>query len=414
MQDLDAGPPASAVAPQDAARTGPSAPAWPPMVPTEQIAVATTVGAFRALKQRWIALTDAHALPTHVFQQFGWIDQWLRYYSDSCRDGDLAIGTAERDGQLVLVMPLFIQRIAGVRCLKWAGDPVTQYGDIVVGETADPMRLISSVFDAVISEARADVCFLQRVRSDSQIAPFLDHLGASVSDPNEAPFLDLTQFADFDAFIDSRFSRRKQREHKRLRRRLDETGTVHIAHDLTGAQAGDVAADAIRLKRDWLAAKSLASKALTDERSLAFMRGVAADETNTIATHVGALTSDGALAAAQIGFPYKRRLSLHVIVYDLQFQRAAPGLAHLRAGITKAFEDGVQAIDLLAPTADYKRDWATGAIPVADYTYAATSKGRAFAALYLKHLRPWLKKIAPRVPLALRKMVRSTVASVGF
>ncbi|MEL7304129.1 MAG: GNAT family N-acetyltransferase, partial [Pseudomonadota bacterium] len=264
-----------------------------------------------------------------------------------------------------------------------------------------------------IRAPRADAIFLQRVRDDANIRPFLERLGALGTEANQAPYIDLSGFASFEDYDGAMFTRRKQRERKRLRRRLDEMGPVTLDRGLTGEAARAGATAAIVLKRRWLAEKSLASKALTDDRSLGFMADIAADAESGVDTRVNVLKSGETTAGAQIGFAYKGTLSMHVIVYDLRFQKAGVGVLHLADKIEQAFEDGLDRIDLLAPTADYKRTWATGAVGVSDYCYGANRRGRLFVSLYLKRIRPVLKTIAPMVPLSLRKQIRTVAASVG-
>ncbi|MEO0673018.1 MAG: hypothetical protein AAFZ05_13445, partial [Pseudomonadota bacterium] len=200
--------------------------AWPVFETDDEIFVIRTADEILALEADWTRLADQHARPSHVFQQFGWARQWLASFGGHHTAADLAVGIARRDGELILVLPLFVQRIAGARCLKWLGDPVGQYGDLIVADVPDRLRLISAVFDAVLGEARADAIFLQRVRDDANIRPFLERLGALGTEPNEAPYIDLSGFASFEDYDGAMFTRRKQRERKRLRRRLDEMGPV--------------------------------------------------------------------------------------------------------------------------------------------------------------------------------------------
>ncbi len=388
---------------------------WPVLDHADDITVVHTAEELLALEADWTRLADRHARPSHVFQQFGWARRWLsEFRSVSATEPSLAVGVARRNGEAVLILPLFVQRIAGARCLKWLGDPVGQYGDLIIADVPDRLRLISAVFDAVVSEPRADAVFLQRVRDDADIASFLAKLGAAEQDRNEAPYIDLTAFSSFDAYDNATFTRRKQRERKRLRRRLEELGPVRLESDLKADAARAAASEAIVLKRRWLAEKSLASKALTDDRSLNFMAEIAADPSSGVDTRVNVLKSGETTAGAQIGFAYKGTLSMHVIVYDTRFQKAGVGVLHLADMIERAFDEGLEQIDLLAPTADYKRTWATGALGVADHCYGVNRRGRLFVSFYLKRIRPLLKAIAPMVPLSLRKHVRGVAASAGF
>ena len=53
------------------------------------------------------------------------------------KGAELAIVTARRNGSLVMVWPLVLERSNGLSTLSWMGDPVSQYGDVLVDDLAD-------------------------------------------------------------------------------------------------------------------------------------------------------------------------------------------------------------------------------------------------------------------------------------
>ena len=59
------------------------------------------------------------------------------------------------------------------------------------------------------------------------------------------------------------------------------------------------------------------------------------------------------------------------------------GLLHLEATIAKAFEQGQQRFDLLAPRHDYKMEFADGVMGVSDYSLAVSPLGRLYVDLYV-------------------------------
>src|SRR6478609_4610579 len=79
---------------------------------------------------------------SQIFQTFNWNWHWSNHYLPSPSDEaapSLAIVTGRRDGRLVMVWPLTTERVAGLSQLAWMGDPVSQYGDILVEPEAVPL-----------------------------------------------------------------------------------------------------------------------------------------------------------------------------------------------------------------------------------------------------------------------------------
>ena len=66
---------------------------------------------------------------------------------------------------------------------------------------------------------------------------------------------------------------------------------------------------------------------------------------------------------------------------------------------------GLERIDLLAPKADYKVDWADGTVAVVDHAIGLSAKGRLFARVYLGFVRERLKAGVERMPHKVRQMM---------
>lgn len=372
------------------------------------LSIVDTCAGFDALETEWNALFDRVDRGASLFQSYNWCWHWTRHYLlPAGTRMRLAIVTARRGGELVLVWPLVIERIAGLSQLVWMGGPAAQYGEALVDPAIDAKRVLAEAHRHLVSNVRADLLRLRLVRSDAAIADHLVAVGARITQTYEAPYLDLASARNFQDY-ETRYPAKARKNRRRLLRRLDERASVRFEDLRGGAAAGQMAAAAIRLKRQWLADRNLVSKALASERTLAFLADLAQTSVKPVGCEVSVLRSGSDIASIQIGFRNHDRLALHVIVFDLAFEKAGAGVLHLEHCIAQAFKDGVGVLDLLAPRSDYKMDWADGTAPVADYALPLTLKGRLFVEAYLLRLRPRLKRVAPFLPKVLRRLASTS------
>lgn len=392
------------------AAMGQSAMANSVVVGTE-VAFISDRAAFDALEDDWNRLFLRAGRSTQYFQTFNWLWHWSNHYFSAAAKRwattRLAIVTVRRHGELVLVWPLVMERTAGLDCLTWMGRPVTQYGDILVDPAADDsMELIRTSWDCILARLAPDIVRLRKVRDDAAIAPFLAQIGATESERQSAPYLDLESAPDFETY-EQRYSAKARKNRRRQMRRLDERGRAHFSSDRGGAVARELARLALLLKLAWLKDRGLVSPALADHRMTGFFADVAECRIRDTGCRVSALTSAGEAAAIEIAFECKGRRLVHVIVYGLKFDKAGAGNLLVEESVRRAKAEGIETFDLLAPGDAYKLDWADGSVGVADYAVPVSWAGRAYTALYLGAVRKCLKTGLAAMPASLRRVVAS-------
>jgi CelD/BcsL family acetyltransferase involved in cellulose biosynthesis len=360
-----------------------------------------------ALEADWNALFDRAGMPHQAFQTFNWCWSWAQTFltteATTDRGSRLAILTGRCDNRLVTLWPMVIETHGGLRELSWLGEPVSQYGDVLLDPAlAHPDAVLRAAWDHLATTLKPDLARLRKVRADAAIAPLLQGLGSLRSAELEAPFIDLTRAADFAAY-EERFPTRARRNRRRQMRRLEETGKVCFRHLDQGTEATAFATQGIELKRRWLIDQGQVSPALADVRMQRFMALVASGGPRTPATRVSVLQSDDKAAAIQIGFTCKNTRILHVIVYDRAFEKTAAGVLNLEEAIRHGFTEGLARIDLLAPKAAYKMEWADGAVGIADHAIGLSITGKLYARVYLGMVRDRLKGAVERLPQGLRR-----------
>ena len=374
----------------------------------EAFEVITTRAAFDALEPEWNALFARGASCTQVFQSFNWCWHWANHYLPKhpapC---PLAIVTARRDGQLIMIWPLVVTRAAGLKQVAWLGDPVSQYGDIVVDGVADQADLIRRGWRYVATTLGADIARLTKVRADAAVAPLLAEIGARITATEEAPFADLKKAGSIETFL-SRFNAKTLKNQRRKTRRLEERGALsYDYHDTSTDEtpARDAIIAGLTLKRAWLNDKGLVSRAFADSRIEAFFAAAVTSRERPAGVAVSMLRTGGEIADHHIMVDCKDRRALHVLGYNLKFERVGPGNIHLEHAIARAFAQGVATFDFLAPRHDYKMDWADGVIAVNDHAIGLTPRGRVYAAVYLGMIREGMKRTLKALPKSVTRSI---------
>jgi len=370
----------------------------------------TTIEAFEALEDDWNALHRAVGHKSHAFQSFNWCWHWCRHYLGDGRTGpSLAIVTGRIGARLALVMPLVTQRKSGLMELTWLGEPVSQYGDLLAAPAAAAIEHLEAAWRFAVTQSRADVANLRRVRDDAIAARLFDHLAAEVTTAEEAPFLELSADRCFKGW-ENRRKPRAIKNRRRQERRLAEQGEIRFVA-LTGSEeAAALAAHAVRLKRDTLADKGDISLTLADPRFERFFADVVHGCGRPAGATVLALTSQGTPAALKILIETKDAAFLHVAVFEPRFEKCGVGALLLEHAIGRTITDGRREFDLLPPRHNYKLDFADGSVFVRDYAVALSAKGWVYTRGVLK-LRSRIKRAITKMPKSVRRVIGRLASS---
>ncbi len=364
----------------------------------------TTRAGFDALEEPWNELFLRAGRNIHLFQTFNWNWHWANHFLGGADDPELAIVTAHAGGRLVMVWPLVLARIGPLKELRWMGDPVSQYGDVLIDEEIDAVALLSTAAAFVVQRTGASVFTLRKVRDDSNIARFLAVSGAKVTAELKAPYLDLASAPSFAAY-ETRYSGSARRNRKRQRRRLEERGATALARHVEGAAAEALTADTFRLKHLWLAHRGIVSPALADPRTARFFADATRAKTHPAGCHVLSLSCDGRPVALEIGVRCKGRSAIHIIAYDLAYEKVAAGSLLMEDSIRQSFDDGVTVFDMLAPGDGYKLEWADDAAMVRDWAWPLSLAGRMYATLYLGFFKTAAKRGIDALPVGMRRTI---------
>lgn len=381
-----------------------------------EFALVTTRAGFDALEQDWNELFDRAARGSHVFQSFNFLWHWANHYLAESPGGipglTVCIVTARRNGRLIMVWPLVSQRVRGIRQVFWMGEPVGQYGDVIVDDIPDRDDVLRAGWAYLTGAMSFDLVRLRRVRADANVAPLMAELEARVTSRLVAPYLDLSSaktFADYE----QRYSARSRRNRKRLARRIEETGGLNFERVHGGALARDYATAALAHKAVWLKARGLVSNAISDRRMTAFFADAAEGAVRPTDCVVAVLKTGGEFAALDVSFACKGHIAMHVIVYNMKYEKSGAGVLLLEQALRDGYDENLHTYDMLAPGDSYKLDWSDGTIDVLDWAKPVTLAGQAYARVYLEIIRTRLKAAIHAMPNMLRRAATSSYAIVA-
>ena len=355
-------------------------------IPT--FSISNTAKEFDQLKDDWNKLFEAHGTGTQLFQTYNWIWHWINQFEFSPRN--MVILTGRIEDELVLIAPLILEKKFGLKLLKWIGEPVSQYGDILIKENPQNLQWLKAGFNYLNETIKPDLFHLRKTRFDAAITPLLEMYNATILEEFAAPYIEVRGDENFTEF-NKRYSQRSRKAKRRHRRKLEEKGPLTFNIFDEGKEANRAANHAINLKRDWLKATKTFSPAFSTTLIDKFFDASTKESQHSANIKVSELCVDNHPAAIEIGILIKDYYGAHLGVYDPTYIAHSPGSLQMQDTIAVLIEKGVKIIDLFAPGDTYKYEWTEQSVPVYDFAYSTSLKGRIYEEAYLKRTRPALK-----------------------
>lgn len=305
------------------------------------------------------------------------------------------IVVARRAGSPVIIFPTVVTSAwFGQPVVRFLGDPLIQYGDILARSDASPEEF-AAAWSAAVDPQIASLALFRRVRDDAKAAGFLAQKG-SVSSIQESPLIHVGE--------PSRLSARDARELRRLRRRLAEQGALKVRF-VTGPEAREPLLEALKLKHAWLKTHGLSSKVIGDIDWEKALCSLCQPETGVGALVLAVLTVGGRVAAIEAAFVDDTSWYAFMGAFSFDFTRMGPGQILTAECIARISAAGFSIYDQLPPSQAYKRRQATGSITVRDYAITVTPGGRL--PLMMVRMVPRIKTLLSSIPVGLRRPILS-------
>ncbi|WP_162009782.1 GNAT family N-acetyltransferase [Methylocystis heyeri] len=355
------------------------------------IAVVRDRDGFEALGQEWNDLFARAGHPEHLFQDHRWLSCWADHYLGDAVG--LRIVTGRCDGRLAMIWPLVETfRFGRLTRLGWMGEPVSQYGDVLLEQGPRSQELLALGWQAVRALG-ADLAILRKTRGDSNVGGLLARVATSCENA-QAPFADL---AGKSADALARRSPKAQSSRRRLLRRLHETGEIAFCAGVEGAEAERLIGAAFAMKREWLLRRGLYSEPIESGAMPDFFLDLLRRKPGPVETLVDAVLRDGEPVAVGVTLSCKGACFGHLLTHDPACEKQGVGILLADHVMKSCLARGMTRYDMLAPFDPYKAEWADGAAPVADWVVGFSPPGRLLA-------RVWSGGPRQRIKTALKKM----------
>jgi CelD/BcsL family acetyltransferase involved in cellulose biosynthesis len=296
-----------------------------------------------------------------LFQSFAWARAWAEAIGPQERDIRIVV---VEDGDRACIVPLTLQRRLSVRRLRWLGMEVTDYCDVVAGDTWDPAELAACIRSRL---PPADLVELRQIRAGS----LADRIfGAEPEAGLVCPYIAV---ADGEYPKDVLYAERR-------------AGALAYEVAANLAERADIVAFVIARKRLTLQRQDrpTAEFDLTVTPFLQRLAGL--DYPGGVRPYFSRLMLDGETIAAQIGFIEGGALLYYLPAFDFAHRLHSPGHLLILNLLRDAKAMGLQTVDLLRGDEPYKFKWTDRTQTLSAAEWPATWRGRAFAAA--RRIRP--------------------------
>lgn len=360
-----------------------------------------TRDAILALQSDWHRL-EALSQGSVVFQAFDLCMPWLDAYVFCAAPTHRAhVLTFHDDAGTIIAIAPFAQRLSSLLTMaEWIGEPLVQYGDILMDPRCDLLALRKAL-TRVLGTWTVNGMHLRNVREDSAVIRVLN-LGASrLGESRQAALAQLSDFPSADAYFDT-FSKRSRQNRRKKRRTLEKEGALSFEVVPAGPKAAGLMTMALGWKMTWLAERGLSSRAFMDPRALDTLRTIVARQSPCNPFTLFVQKIDGRPVAIEVGLVGPHGNAAFMGTYDPALEALSAGKVQMESSIIHGHDAGWAAYDMLAPMSDYKRSWSTRTLDVADYMVPLGVAGLVYRDGWLRGLRPLLRRLWDALPARLR------------
>jgi CelD/BcsL family acetyltransferase involved in cellulose biosynthesis len=328
---------------------------------------------------QWPSIADGRDWSMYVFQSREFLDVWLDTIggANAGRIEPYLIVVKDSDGNPILYLPLVIETRFNVRLLRFWDCGVADYNApiLAVGRTLSRQQFGQVWAEILALLPRFDIIDLKKIASDVA--------GAF----NPLTYLDCTAFAEsghaiaLPALRDGTDTRRSV---VKLRRRLthdhqglSRSGEACFLANPSGATLTEVTARLLALKRQRYL-RTQTPDFLAEPGVERFYREMMTPGRLGTVSHLSALTVNGTVASAHLGFIGRGRFYYILPAYDTAFARHRVGHLLLEHLVDRSVEEGFDSFDLGIGDGRYKDDWATHRLALYSHERAVTAAGRLY------------------------------------
>jgi CelD/BcsL family acetyltransferase involved in cellulose biosynthesis len=377
-------------------------------MPVSPLSLITTLSALRDIESKWRDLELNVQNHSSVFQSFDWVMAWSETYVTEGSGRSLQILAGYDQDQLVFVWPLMRARQMGLSTLTWLTEPFGQYGDVLCRKNHSPKQWVDSALAVLRRLKDVDLLRLRHVRADSHLGVYAKNTFHNARVPEKAPFLDLTPFANEDAY-DARYTSTQRKRRKKIRKSIEDIGPVTFKRLPAGSLADTAMASAIAEKNAWLTERGRINRVLGCPRHITFLKTLSRQRNSTVDVVVTEMKAGDKPVSWEVGFRHGNTHYGYITSHVNALTDLSPGRLHMDQSQRACIRDGLAVFDLMVPNDAHKESWSSGTVDTNDYYLPLSLLGAGLGHGYIRTLRPFLRTIYYRMETTtLRKLSWTT------
>jgi len=371
-----------------------------------RVDIVRSIDGIVAIADQWRALELRAADPMTYFQSLDWCLTWCRFYGGENDENGIRIATVWQAGRLVLVWPLML---AGspwtVRRVLPLTLPHGQYGNMIVDPelcAGSLSAIVGECLDRVTSADSPDlVSFADVPASAGELRAACGEAG-QVQPAGASAWMDLTRFPDWESYRQA-LGKTVRKGRNRRRNALQRLGEVDYVVKC-GNEEGyvELVHAGVEMKQVWLKETGRATRVVNRPDFADFLSALSYDPETRSGAVAAAVMLDGRPVAVEIGFEWFDRFYSYLGSFDWDLRGHSPGKVQLEEAMRWCIERGIHAYDLLGEPSTYKSDWSNMSTPLNSWGTEPTLRGKAYASIWSRSLRPAAKTLMESAPLGVR------------
>jgi CelD/BcsL family acetyltransferase involved in cellulose biosynthesis len=297
-----------------------------------------------AIGDEWDQLADRTAASPFVYP--GWIGAWWGAFGD----GQLEVLAIRRDGRLTAVMP--VARRGGILA------STTNWHSPVYGPVSEDEGALAVLVEALLERAprRLDLSFLES--SDPLLAEW--RLATEASGVKTAErVIERSPYVEIDRpweEFESRLPSRRRSKLRRIRRRLEEQGSVSIETRDGSERLEHLLDEGFQIEASgWKQERGTAI--MSRPETLAFYREVARWASERGWLRLWFLRLDDRPIAFAYCLEQGEALYELKVGFDVDYGRFGPGVVLTQARLSHTFSAGLRSYEFLGQAERHKLDW---------------------------------------------------------
>jgi CelD/BcsL family acetyltransferase involved in cellulose biosynthesis len=361
-----------------------------------ELSMVSTRQDLQTLEFEWRGLEAENQITATVFQSYDWVKNWCSAYCESIANGELTILAGRHEGKLVFIFPLMVTRMHGLKALQWLTEPIGQYGDVLCAKGQDAQKWMSQSLVFLRAAKKFDLLRLRHVRADSLAAPYVQTQMHDAKYYERAPYLDLTQFKS-DEEYDARYTSNQRKRRKKIRKSLEDLGAVSFKK-LQPTEAKFAIELSIKQKNEWLAERGRFNRIMGCSHHIDFLKSMTDANSADFEMVTTELSTAGVPMSWEIAFQYRGTHFAYITSHVNQHTDLSPGRLHMDLSQRAAIAAGLKKFDLMVPYDQHKESWSSAMVDTNDYYIGLSSLGSAYGTIYLRNLRPLVRKLYYKTP----------------